>query len=254
MSGPTPSWLPRHLSVSSVELYARCPAQWKRRYIDKADAPTVPMVWGSAFHKALEAAHNGESAELAWVRAWNETQAEVAARGEMLAPGKTHGLALLDEFERRGLNAVCPAEVKFLLPFPSGKIVHPRTRKSIPLLGYADAFHPEETREYKTSAGGWWSEVKAQLAHQTHVYGWARQRTLHHRRPMRYVIFGTRRPTVTEYLVEPSPDGMRLFEKLAEGVWDGIVNARYDGCGTCDLCVPRDAVDGALSFDLEGIS
>lgn len=249
----TAVFLPRHLSVSSVELYAKCPAQWKQRYVDRVDRQTVPMAWGSAFHKALEAGHNGQSAEATWMKAWATAQAEAATRGDVFAPNKTHGLLLLEEYERRGLMVECPAEVKFILPFPGGKILHPKTRKPVPLLGYVDAFAPSETREYKTSAGRWWTETKAQLAHQTHVYGWARQRTLKNRRPMRYVIFGTRVPTVTEYLVEPSPDGFRVFEQLSEMVWDGIVNARYDGCGTCpEVCKPpaeKAIVSPAFTWD-----
>ena len=55
-------FLPRHLSVSSVELYARCPAQWKRRYVDRViDPPNRAMAWGTAFHKALEAVHASET-------------------------------------------------------------------------------------------------------------------------------------------------------------------------------------------------
>ncbi len=249
-------FIPRHLSVSSVELYAKCPAQWKQRYIDRIDRQTVPMAWGSAFHKALEAGHNGQSAEAAWLKAWDAGRLDADARGEKFAPNKTHGLLLLEEYERRGLMVECPSEVKFLLPFPSGKIVHPKTRKPVPLLGFIDATPPSETREYKTSAGRWWTETKAQLAHQTHVYGWARQRTMSNRRPMRYVIFGTRVPTITEYVVEPSPDGFRLFERQAEAVWQGIVGQRYDGCGMCkELCAPpAESEANGSSFSLDDLS
>lgn len=242
-------WLPRHLSVSSVELYARCPAQWKRRYIDRIDTPSTAMVWGSAFHKALEIGHGGGDVEVAWLSSWNAARDNLAARGLPIAPSKTHGLDLLAAFIARGLMIPCPAEVKFVLPFPSGRI-------PVPLLGYVDAFPSDETREYKTTGGGWWSEQKAQMAHQTHVYGWVRQRTLHDRRPMRYVIFNTRIPTLTEYVVEPSPDGFRLFEKTAEAAWDGISRGVYDGCGMCkELCRPlAESVDNAASFDLEGIA
>lgn len=240
-------YIPRHLSVSSVELYARCPAQWKRRYVDRINVPTPAMAWGSAFHKALETGHQGGDAEVAWMQAWNAARDEAIARGQTFAPSKTHGLLLLDEFARRGLMVPCRAEVKFRLAFPNARI-------PVPLLGFVDAFLDDESREYKTTKGGWWTEIKAQLAHQTHVYGWVRQRVLNNRRPMRYVIFNTRVPTLTEYVVEPSPDGFRVFEQLAEGVWDGIVNGRYDGCGTCrEVCKPP-AVAGTSDsdFSLDG--
>lgn len=250
-------FIPGHLSVSAVELYAACPARWHRRYVLRiADPPNAGQAWGIAFHKALEAGHSDKpeaDCEQTWLRAWNEGREIV---GPSFRPGKTHGIELLDEFRSRGLAVKCPAEVKFVLPFPGGRIVHPVTRRPIPLLGYVDAFAPDDTREYKTASKmSYWTETKAQLAHQTHVYGWVRQRTLNHRRPMRYVIFSTRVPTITEYVVEPSPHGFRVFEQLAESVWDGIVNERFNGCGTCkELCKPVAESDaGALAFSLDGV-
>lgn len=226
-------FLPRHLSVSSVELYARCPAQWKRRYVDRViDPPNRAMAWGTAFHKALETVHTdepGAAYELAWIKTWNAMQAVI---GRDFWPSKSYGIDLLEAFHARGLAVTCPAEVKFFLPFPGGKI-------PVPLHGYVDAFAPDDTREYKTTKGGWWNQLRADMSHQAHVYGWVRQRTLHHRRPVRFVIFGTRVPTITEYVVEPSPDGFRLFEQLAEGVWNGITEARYAGCGECFVCDPK---------------
>jgi hypothetical protein len=223
-------WLPRHLSVSSVELYARCPAMWQARYVRKLVLPTtVPMAWGTAFHKALEAGHNGRDPEAAWVRAWNAGREQL---GASFVPGKAHGLTLLEEYERRGLSIRCPAEVQFRLALPGGRV-------PVPILGYIDANAPNELREYKTSAGGWWTETKAQLAHQTHVYGWAHQRLYRHRKPVRYVIFGTRFPTLEEWVVEPSPDGLRLFELLAEKVWEGIEAERFPACGECLFCAPK---------------
>jgi hypothetical protein len=241
-------FLPRHLSVSSVELYARCAAQWKRRYVDRIiDPPNRAMAWGTAFHKALEAVHTADpdaDYELTWLRTWNAMQAEM---GRDFWPNKSYGLDLLEQFHARGLAVKCPAEVKFSLPFPGGAI-------PVPLLGYIDATPPDDTREYKTTKGGWWNETRAQMSHQAHVYGWVRQRTRNHRRPVRFVIFGTRVPTITEYIVEPSPDGFRVFEQLAEGVWKGISEARYDGCGDCFVCTPGStkvaADDSRFDWDL----
>jgi hypothetical protein len=236
---------PRHLSVSSVELYARCAAQWKRRYVNGViDPPNRAMAWGSAFHSALEAGHNGDDAAVAWLHAWNVGRDKLALQGLSFGPGKPHGLELLDEYAERGLDVECPAEVKFVLPFPSGNI-------PVPLLGYVDAFAPNDTREYKTSAGGWWSQLRADMSHQAQVYSWVRQRMLNHRKPVRIVVFGTRAVTIDEYIVETSPDGMRLFERLAEGVWDGIVNERFDGCGDCFVCKPgsKKRASNEASFD-----
>lgn len=236
---------PKHLSVSSVELYARCPRQWQRHYVERIiDPPTRAMAWGIAFHKALEAVHRAEpdaDYEQTWLKTWNAMRETVGAN---FWPSKAYGIDLLDAFHARGLAVKCPTEVRFSLPFPGGKI-------PVPLLGYVDAFAPDDTREYKTTKGGWWNETRAQMSHQAHVYGWARQRTLKHRRPVRFVVFGTRTPTIDEYVVEPSPDGFRLFEQLAERVWDGIVNERFPGCGECFVCDPESTKPAAdtTSFD-----
>lgn len=232
---------PRHLSVSSVELYVRCPAMWRARYVDKLVLPTTPaMAWGTAFHKALEAGHNGHDAELAWLRAWNDGHAAI---GETFRPNKAHGLALLEEFDKRGLMVRCPAEVKFRLPLPRGVV-------PVPILGYMDAIPTDEIREYKTSAGGWWNETKAQLAFQTHVYGWAHQRLYRQRKRVRYVVFGTRSPTLDEYLVEFSPDVFRVFEQTAEAVWTGIEEERFPPCGTCAFCKPVPVTEAPADTDL----
>lgn len=239
---------PRHLSVSAVELYAKCPAAYRERYVEKRPMPqTVAMAWGTAFHRALEAGHHGHDAEAAWLKSWNAMRDDLAARGESLVPSKSHGLALLDEYERRGLRRLGKPEMKFSLKLPSGNV-------PVPILGYIDAVLDDEMREYKTSKGGWWTETKAQTAYQSAVYGWAHQRLFNRRVPMRYVIFGTRVPTVTEYVVEHAPEIFRVFEQVAEKTWQGIVDEAYDGCGTCDVCRPKEP-DGAggAEFSLEGI-
>lgn len=225
---------PRHLSVSSVQLYLRCPAQYKARYVDRLVSPTTqPQAWGTAFHKALESLHRGEDADVAWVRAWN------AASGAFplgaFQPGKVHGLELLEAFRQRGLDTQKGApEQKFVLPFPSSKI-------PVPLFGYIDFVAPEvrQYRDYKTTAGTSWTQSKVDLEPQKDVYGWAYQKLHHHRADTAlWVIFSTMAPTITVYESVPSVDGFRLFEQTAEMVWDGIVRGRYEGCGTCEVCVP----------------
>ncbi len=239
---------PRHLSVSAVELYVKCPAAYRERYVEKKPTPpSVAMSWGTAFHRALEAGHHGADAEAAWLKSWNAMRDECAARGQVFAPSKSHGLALLDEFARRGLQRVGKPEVKFSLKLPGGNV-------PVPILGFIDAVLDDEMREYKTSKGGWWTETKARTSNQSAVYGWAHQRLFKNRVPMRYVVFGTRVPTVTEYLVEYAPELFRVFERTAELVWQGIVEQKYDGCGKCEVCRPPAPRDAAAEFSLDGLN
>lgn len=224
---------PRHLSVSSVQLYVRCPAQYRQRYVERLVTPTnMPMMFGKVFHAALEAEHRGQDSEAILITEWNNGQAILDAALAGIMPSKKHALALLDEYKRRGLGGkMGHPERKFVLPFPSPSI-------PVPLLGYIDLVLPDEIREFKTTATTTWTEIKAATAAQTAVYGWAVQRMYHRRLPMRYVIFRTDIPLVHDFVVHPSADGFRAFEAEAAAVWQGIVNEQYDGCGACELCAP----------------
>jgi hypothetical protein len=226
---------PRHLSVSAVQLYVRCPMQWRQRYVERVVTPdSRPQAWGKAFHKALEALHRGDDADLAWLSAWKSL-----GLGELQSPppmpGKMHGLELLEAYRARGLDAARgEPERMFKLPFPSPKI-------PVPLLGYIDLAVPAERhfRDFKTTSGSSWTAEKVALEDQLHVYGWAYQQLYRHRAERAlWVIFSTVTPTVTVLEGVPSPDGFRLFERVAEKVWDGIVNGRFDGCGSCVICAP----------------
>lgn len=225
---------PRHLSVSSVALFERCPAQWKRRYVDRLAEPTsVPMLFGTVFHKALEAEHRGEDSERALVAAWNAADAALTASGQQLHPGKAHALALLDEYRSRGLGGkLGEPERKFSLALPSRKV-------PVPVLGYIDLPMPERRRfrEFKTTSTSSWNVTKVALEHQLHVYGWAYQNLYRHRaEAAEYVIFGTANPAVEMIEAVPMPDGFRVFEQTAERVWKAITEQRYDGCGACEVC------------------
>lgn len=227
---------PRHLSVSSVQTYLRCPAQYRARYVDGLVTPTTPpQAWGKAFHTALEALHRGGDAELAWIEAWNAADLDMASSGRSFGPGKVHGLALLNLYRERGLGGVIgEPERKFRLPFPSSKI-------PVPLLGYIDLPVPDERhfRDFKTSSSASWTVTKVALEPQLHAYGWAYQKLYHHRAERAlWVVFSTRGVTLDVYEAEPSPDGFRLFELQAEAVWRGIVDGNFEGCGSCSTCAP----------------
>lgn len=241
---------PTHLSVSSIELFARCPMQWRARYVHKLAGTTNPaMLFGKAFHAALEAEHRGEDADLALIAAWNAADADLSASGQQMNPGKAHALALLDEYRRLGLGGqMGEPERKFLLPLPTPNV-------PVPVLGYIDLPIPERRRfrEFKTTMTQAWTPLKVSLEHQLHVYGWAYQNTYHHRaEAAEYVIFGTVNPTVTVIEATPLPAGFRVFEKAAEAVWKAIEDERFDGCGACYLCKPAADTSGpTIAWELE---
>lgn len=240
---------PRHLSVSSVALYTRCPAQYRQRYVDKLVTPTTaPQATGTAFHKALEAEHRGEDSERAWIAAYNAVEPALAASGQAPTLSKANGLDLLNTFRDLGLGGRRgEPERKFVLSFPSRSI-------PVPLLGYIDLSVPDERhfRDYKTTGGTIWNAVKVQLEPQLHTYGWAYQQLYRHRANRAlWVIFNTQSLTVDVYEGQPSPDGFRAFEMQAEAAWQGIVGGKYDGCGECETCAPRVIRENGPSVEWE---
>lgn len=229
-------FLPRHLSVSAVQTYVTCPASWKARYVDRLVIPSnPPMMFGKAFHAALEAEHRGENSERALIAAWNAGESDLAASDQAMHPGKAHALALLDEYKRLGLGGkLGEPERKFVL-----RLLAPSV--PVPVLGYIDLPIPERRRfrEFKTTSTTTWTDEKIQTQAQLHVYGRAYQDVYHHRVDRaEYVIFRTDCVQVDVYEAVPSSDGFRAFELEAEATWRGIKDGYFEGCGkqSCDVC------------------
>lgn len=241
---------PPHLSVSSVSLYTRCPLQWKQRYVDRVVQPsTAAQATGIAFHKALEALHRGGDAEKTWLSFSDSMTDTLAANGQALTMSKEHGLKLLSAYRKAGLHtAIGEPERKFMLPFPSRSI-------PVPLLGFIDLAVPTERhyRDFKTTSGRWWTQIKVDLEPQVHAYGWAYQKLYHHRAERAlWCVFNTATVQLDVYETAPSPDGFRLFEQQAEATWRGIVDGQYDGCGECSTCKPRaETAQNGPSFSWE---
>jgi hypothetical protein len=230
------SYRPTALSVSAVQLYAECPAKYHRRYVERLLLPASPaMAFGKAFHSALDAEHRGQDSDLALLAAWDANQADLDASGQSVAPGKVHGLKLLALYRERGLGGkMGEPEKKFWLPLPTPAV-------PVPIVGYIDLPIPERRRfrEFKTTLGASWTATKIALEYQLHVYGWAYQRLYYHRPECaEYVIFGTGVPSVDVIESAPTPHGLRLFELAAEATWRGVVEQRFTGCGSCDVCTP----------------
>lgn len=238
------TFLPQHLSVSAVSLYARCPAQWRRRYVDRVVEPaTAAQATGTAFHKALEALHRGRDGELAWIAAADEAEALLAQAGQSLTMSKEHGFKLLKLYRERGLDAATgEPERMFKLAIPLSTI-------PVPILGFIDLTVPSERefRDFKTTGGTYWTQAKVDLEPQVAVYGWAYQKLYHHRAQRAlWCVFNTNTAALDVYETEPSTDAFRVFIQAAELVWKGISEQRFEGCGTCSLCAPkRVKVDGS---------
>lgn len=225
-------FIPKTLSVSSVQTYVACPKAWKLRYVDKLAQPSnPPMLFGKAFHAALEAEHKGENSERALIAAWNIGDADLAASGQQMYPGKQHGLSLLDTYRALGLGGkMGEPERKFVLRLLGHELP--------PVVGYVDHPIPERRRfrEFKTtSSTSRWTYEKIMLEFQLHVYGRAYQALYSHRPDVaEYVIFGTDSVRVELIEAVPSPDGFRLFEVAARAMYAAVGRGEFDGCGKQD--------------------
>jgi hypothetical protein len=225
MTDPAP--LPDHLSVSAVQLYRRCPAQWRRRYLDGIENPPSPaMSFGKAFALALEAHHLGADGDVMFARAH-------AASG-IAVPGAEYGLRLLELYRQR-FNLDGQPEQPFSLYLPA------RHRLPVPIQGVMDLERTDEVVEFKTSRNRW-SQARADAEYQSAVYGWAFEQR--HGRPpghVRYLVFSTRTIGVQEIMTRPSASDFQQFELAASVVWRGIVGGAFDGCGRCELCRASEA-------------
>lgn len=224
---PNP-WLPKRLSVSAVEKYCRCPADYKRRYVDGViDPPTGAMAFGRAMASALEALHRGQDAEVAFVRSYDAEILQPQLRG---AAPLQHGLALLKRYQAHGVGVGEP-EFKFSVYLPDREAV------PVEILGYMDLATPTEILEFKTSAAAW-DQGRVDGSAQAALYRYAYWQVFG-RKPecVRFIVLHTRRVELTEFRAYPAGPELRLFELQAAATWRGIRDAQFPPrCGKCAAC------------------
>jgi hypothetical protein len=224
-------WRPKYLSVTAVDSYLRCPAAYRRRYIDGIkDAPTGPMAFGRVFAKALEAIHRGLDGDLVFVQEYAAALRELQAAGTSMTTPARHDLAILDRYRLRGVLEGTP-EARFELFLPDRRAV------PVPILGFMDLLAEKDLAEFKTSATRW-TQARVDASMQGHLYGLAFHR-LRGRRPdcVRFLILSTRYVGLQELEMQPTTDGVRLFEAQAAAVWRGIVAGDFSPrCGRCQAC------------------
>jgi hypothetical protein len=229
-----PAYRPKHLSVSAVQAWAKCPALWHARYVEKRPLPaTPPMAFGAAMAKALEALHHGEDHEVAWVLAHSKANAELAGRGMKLYPDVEYGLRLLSLYRQLGVLPGTP-EQEFRVYLPNRKAV------PVQILGYMDQMCSDRVREFKTSAA-LWTQERCDNEWQAIVYDYAFRR-LNKRKPdcVEYLVMNTIRPEIQVFRTRPTGAELMLFELAAAGAWLGITTGQFDPTcgGKCDACRP----------------
>lgn len=231
------TYRPRYLSHSAIDCYVTCPALYQRRYVHGViDPPSPAMAFGKCFALALEAEHQGQDGDVAWVRQYAACQ----QAGELPpgSPSIQHGLALLGLYRQRGVGQGQP-ERDFLLHLPD------RDAVPVPIKGFMDLVTEDEVWEFKTSAAKW-DQGRVDGSHQASVYRWAFTQ-LYHRKPqcVRFLVFSTRTVALEEFCAYPAGPELQLFELRAATTWRGVRDGVFPArCGKpwCAACVEAGVV------------
>ena len=141
--------LPRdHLSASAIGTFARCPEQFRRRYVlGQKERPGAALVWGKADHKAHELNFrqkiesyediSADDVKLAFAEEFDQAVERDGGVGEVEwghdKPGdlKDRGVALVETYHRRVSPTIQPRGVE-------EKFAYELAGVGVPIIGYVD--------------------------------------------------------------------------------------------------------------------
>jgi hypothetical protein len=243
----------KHLSISSIEKYLDCPMKWRASYVDKVaeepSARTLPMLFGSAFHKGLEAwGEDQQAMQTAFREKWHELVKtlpgsfweRMVEAGERSPAGYEQlGYQLIREFLALPIKSKPVArEQKFVVKLPG---------VPVPLLGYIDAIVEVEGKrrilDFKTT-GDRWTQHKMDWSLQPAGYRYAVKETYGEDLEFFYVFFCTKQGLSDGRRIKfgqasPVPHAEARFLTLAKKVYEQIRDDDfYPTCpawqGPCD--------------------
>ena len=231
-SAPITFQAPKHLSVSSIQSYERCPYQWKQKYVNhrRIDMP-APVVFGGIFARTMEALHLGRDAEVYLVKAFAEESERFRNKGLTLAPDVEYAMQLLHIYQKLPPYQGKP-EQSFTLRLP------PEFRVPVPLVGYLDLMTAGGVIEMKTSRARW-TQQRADTEYQAALYAHA-FRMMHDREPseVRYLVFNTNWPDLLELVTHPGRAELERFGKAAGEMWKHVMAQDFERrCGDCEFCL-----------------
>jgi hypothetical protein len=156
-----PSGLPDHLSASQLNMFSRCPEQYRRRYVlGEKERPAAALVWGSADHYAHEQNFAqkilsgedipGDDVKLAFAEGFDRAVDRSGGEGEVDwgqdKPGemKDRGAALVGVYHKQVSPRIQPTavETKFKVDLPG---------VPVPVIGYVDVSTAATAIERKTA-------------------------------------------------------------------------------------------------------
>lgn len=208
----------KHLSYSSLELWLKCPRQWKFRYVDGMDsAPWVAAWAGSAFHKWVED-WEVQKMEPETFRFYLDDQIEKERSKTDLEPRESGGLSLEDwsdfgvalcekwvSWRTSEDREILGSEVEFLVPLPGLRL---------PVKGFVDALF-DLVIDWKTG-------IKMPTPTQLKIYGailralgWPQEKgAFYNARTGKLATLHD-----LDYTIE---DVVALFKPLDDGIHEGV--------------------------------
>lgn len=154
-------------SASKLSAWDQCPREFYRRYVLREPVePNVPMWFGTAVHKGLEAHYRGADGELAFRRSWRECRTQLEAAGCRVSGDLFEvGMALIEKVV--ALDLVGEPERKIW--------VRSDAYLTAPLLGYVDLWSPTNHTiyDFKTTIGVWGDARAERETWQPALYSWA---------------------------------------------------------------------------------
>lgn len=253
-----------HLSYSSIALYQTCPAAWRFRYVDKVQtAPAPALVFGSAFHGAIEymLRRKVEGRKIdgpsTWEAAWDHALADAEQAAHLAGAEITwdnggperlyqDGLTMLGHPGTAAFLADCePLVVNGQLKMEERVDLHV-PGVPVPIIGYIDLLDREGIPTDFKTAGRAWTEEQAQKETQPGFYLAALNQagfSLNKELAFRHVVFvkpgkaGTVK-VQTFTTRRTYADLFRLFSTIV-AVWKGIEAGAFP-CNTQSWrCSPR---------------
>jgi len=221
----------KHLSYSSINLYTMCARAWRYRYLDKVKTPrSFNLVFGSAFHNAVEAAIANSDVSAPLVTYWDGAWKDQLERGEVDWQDKTEqeiydlgvkmlsAKAIVEQIE--ALGRVCAIEEKVILRVPG---------VPVPIIAYIDVIGADGVPcDFKTAARSW-NQKKADTELQPSFYlaalnqrdweGWKQNPELKFRY---YVFVKTKTPKVQELVTRRTPAQLLQLLGFIRDVWQSI--------------------------------
>ena len=226
----------RHLSTSSISAYIMCPRRWMLRYVEKVETKMgVALIFGSAFHGAVEAKiRGGEYSEKSFGQHWETAWAkQLEERGDNTRWGKTTpeamnqlGLRMIGtESIQRAINSIVPLRDKDGKPQIETffKCIIPGV--SIPFVGYIDVIEKSGLpADFKTAKGLWKTEkARIELQPAYYVYGMRRNDfVLPEPVDFTYYVFTKQAPKAQVVKTPVTRERIQWALEIARNVWHRI--------------------------------